>query len=283
MLKPKSLPTSSGAENLAGMMVGYTREMDVHAIALDELHDAPQDWNFFRPLPDGKMMELIESIRENGLLVPLIVWERTRGAYMILSGHNRRRALEMLHRDTGDEKYARASCVVYQREAISEEDARSVLIDCNWVQRTLTPSEKARAVYAKYVGSGRQERGSGRRYEAIAEQFGLKATQVYQYYRLAQLEPEWLDMLDKGELSIRAAAHLAKLTQRQREILRGQPGVSAKEILSVDRSYSEEETLAAIRRASGERRELRIMVPAESYDRILAMVTRFLETESRKV
>lgn len=282
MLKPKSLPASSGAENLAGMMIGYTRDMDVHSIAIAELYDAPSDWNFFRPLPDGKMVELLDSIRENGLLVPLIVWERPEGGYTILSGHNRRRALAMLLDDTGEDRYAQASCVVYRKEALSEEEARAVLVDCNWVQRTLSPSEKARAVYAKYVATGRANRGEGRRYEAIAEQFGLKATQVYQYYRLAQLEPYWLDRLDEGTLSIRAAAHLAKLTPEQREIIRKHPDATPKDILSVERSFTPEETRRALRLAGAELRELRMMVPAEAYDRALAMLRRFVESEKNR-
>lgn len=282
MLKPKSLPASSGAENLADLMIGYSRGMDVHTLALGELYDAPSAWNFFKPLPGGKMIELIESIRENGLLVPLIVWERDRGGYMILSGHNRRRALEMLLHDTGEDRYAQASCVVYRKDALTEDEARAVLVDCNWVQRTLSPSEKARAVYAKYVATGRASKGEGRRYEAVAEQFGLKATQVYQYYRLAQLEQYWLDKLDAGSLSIRAAAHLAKLSPEHRDILRSHADVTAKEILSIERTFSQEETRRAISRARGEQRELRMMVPADSYERVVAMIARFLEAENRR-
>lgn len=282
MLKPKSLPASSGAENLAGMMIGYTREMDVHTIAIDELHDAPAAWNFFRPLPDGKMVELIDSIRENGLLVPLIVWERAEGGYTILSGHNRRRALAMLREETGEDRYARASCAVYRIGALTEDEARTVLVDCNWVQRTLSPSEKARAVYAKYVATGRAGKGEGRRYEAIAEQFGLKATQVYQYYRLAQLEPYWLDRLDEGTLSIRAAAHLAKLLPEQREIIRQHPGATPRDILAVEKGFSAEETRRALVTSGEDLRELRVMVPAASYERAMAMLHRFLDAEKNR-
>lgn len=277
MLKPKNLPVSTGAENLAGMMVEYTRGMDVHDIVLEELRDAPEDWNFFRPLPDGKMLELVESIRENGLLVPLIVWEQAGDGYRILSGHNRRRALEMLREDTQDDRFARAACVVYRADSLTPEEARSILIDCNWVQRTLSPSEKARAVYAKYVELGRLERGSGkRRYDVVAEHFGLKATQVYQYYKLAKLEPYWLKRLDEGTLTIRAAAHLAAFTPGQRTILRSKPSLTAREILDMEPAYTHEELLYAVARTNKPMRELRVMVPEDRYENIVAMVERYL-------
>lgn len=285
MLKPKQLPAASGAEHLASLMVDYTQGMNVHSIALDSLVDAPAEWNFFRPLPPGKFFELTASIEESGLLTPLIVWEmeprqgEIGGRYMILSGHNRKNALKALHDRTGDSKYGKASCVVYRKDALTAEEARAIIVDCNWVQRTLSASEKARAIFTKYVELGRRkagEGGGGRRYDEVAEHFGLKATQVYHYYRLARLDSHWLNMLDKGEINIKAASRLCSLTDEQLEILRQQPGLTSKEILSIDACFTTEELQKAVDRQDAPMRELRVLVPANLYAKALALINEFV-------
>lgn len=276
MLKQKILPVSSGAENLAGMMIHYTPDMNVHNIALDALRPAPPEWNFFKPLPDGKFFELLASIEENGLLVPLIVWEQAEG-YRILSGHNRLRALQTLLERTGEDAYRRAACVVYRPGDLTEEEARAILVDCNWVQRTLSTAEKARSIYAKYVQAGRRPRGEGRRtYDVIAEHFGLKATQVYQYYKLSQLEDFWLDMLDSGGLSVKTAAHLCKLTQQQRDTLRAWPGLCRN-----DGAYrlSLEDIRAVLQYPDDAVTELRVLVPRSRYLELMTRVRAWLLEE----
>lgn len=217
MLKPKNLREENGAAGLAEMMAGYTSGMDVVQVALGELRDAPQSWNFFRPLNGDKFLELCESIAENGLIHPVIAFENEEGEHVIISGHNRKRAYEKLLESTGDGQYSRIACVI--KRDISEEEARSLLVDANWVQRSLAPSERAKAILYKYAHMGRkprQEGGGARTYDLVAEHFGLKATQVYQYTRLATLPDEWLRQVDKGRLSIKAAVYLAGLDDEQR-------------------------------------------------------------------
>ena len=68
-----------------------TTGMDIFQLELDKLKAAPKEWNFYVPLNDNKMSELIESIIDNGLLNPIIVWENDND-YMILAGHNRVKA-----------------------------------------------------------------------------------------------------------------------------------------------------------------------------------------------
>lgn len=218
MLKPKNLREENGAAGLAEMMAGYTSGMDVVQVALSDLCDAPQSWNFFRPLEGEKFLELCDSIAENGIIHPVIAFENEDGEYVIISGHNRRRAYEKLLESTGDGQYSRIPCVI--KRGISEEEARSLLVDANWVQRSLAPSERAKAILYKYAHMGRkprdEEKKGVRTYDLVAEHFRLKATQVYQYTRLATLPEEWLRQVDKGKLSIKAAVYLAGLDDEQR-------------------------------------------------------------------
>jgi ParB family chromosome partitioning protein len=77
------------ATNMAEVLSSMTTGMDIFLIELDKLKEAPSDWNFYSPLSEKKMEELIESIKSNGLLHPLVVWEQDDGNYIVLSGHNR--------------------------------------------------------------------------------------------------------------------------------------------------------------------------------------------------
>lgn len=265
----KIQPASSGAEHLAAMMLGGMPSTNVaREMPLEQLRSAPEEWNFFRPLPEGKLVELMQSIEENGLLVPLIAWAREDG-YMLLSGHNRKRALELLGRGS-------APCIVYESGALDEDGARAILVDCNWVQRTLSSAEKAQAVYTKYVSLGRLRRGSGQRaYDVVAEHFGLKATQVYQYTRLAQLEPHWLDMLDAGSMSIKAAVHLTRLTAEQRDFLHKNRIWETRQLFSINKDMPLEEIREILQR-NADMRDFHARIPAKEYDAFSEMVLDWL-------
>ena len=278
MLKPKKLSENTGAGQLASMMMGYTQGKSVHELPLSQLQDAPAEWNFFKPLPSDKFFELVESIEKNGLLNPLLVWEKTEKEYMLLSGHNRKRALELIFDKTSDSRYGNAPCILYQGNALDEDVARNILVDCNWVQRTLSPAEKAQAVYYKYVTMGRRSKGEGRGYEAVAAHFGLKATQVYQYYQMAQLDPEWLARLDAGVISIKAAAHLAKLSAAQRELLKeymSDGAIGNSEILSILKKDTPEDMKVKLQKKE-RMRELRMLVPENRYDEAVELLEKWM-------
>ena len=123
---------------------------------LDKLSPAPADWNFYAPLPDDKLLELIESIRANDLLHPIVVWKQPDGALVILSGHNRVRAYTALLEKTGEDKYRRIPATVLTD--ITADEAHEIVVDSNYVQRVLTPSEKARSISQKYALAGRKKR-----------------------------------------------------------------------------------------------------------------------------
>lgn len=280
MATGKTRSGSTGAEFLADLMRSPSQEKVTHTLALADLQNAPAEWNFFRPLPESKMFELIASIEESGLLVPLIVWERSEGDYVLLSGHNRKQALTLLAERTGDPRYLSAPCIVYEKNALSTNEARSIVIDCNWVARTLSTAEKARSVYTKYVELGRLRRGDSqgkRRYDIVAEHFGLKATQAYQYYKLAQLEGFWLDKIDAGELTIKAAVHLCALDKTQRAFLQERYPLTREQIFSINKRMSPLQMENALQgRLPEEMQELRVMVPKARYAEISAMVARAL-------
>lgn len=288
MLKSKNIAQNSGAEHLADIMASIASdEKKLNVLELRLLDEAPSEWNFFAPLPDSKFFELIESIEENGLLVPLIVWQKPSGRYTLLSGHNRKRALLALYEKTQSPQYLSAPCAVYRNTELDERQAKSIIVDCNWVQRNLSPGEKAKAIKFKYVEMDRLKRGSGkRRYDLVAEHFGLRATQVYQYYRLADLERYWLNLLDAGKISIKAAVKLASLKEEQREYLKEifeKKPLNNKQILSLEPGFSMAQTRKAISgKSNNEIREVTFQVPGNQIEAVKRLVSDYLASVAQE-
>lgn len=198
------------ASGLAGMMAAMPGSRVLQDLQLQVLTPAPDDWNFYAPLGDDKFVELIDSIQTSGLLHPIVVWKQPDDRYMILSGHNRVRAYRSLHEQTGDSRWAAIPATVLTD--ITRADAREIVVDSNWVQRTLTPSEKARSIYQKYVLSGRKKRSENgqrqSRYDQIAEQYGLSSRQIARYVRLGSLDDSLQPLVDSGKLPIVTALKL---------------------------------------------------------------------------
>lgn len=210
-----SVYSMNSASNMADILTNMTTGMDIHKIDLDRLKEAPSEWNFYSPLSIKKMEELIYSIEKNGLLHPLVVWEQNDGTYMILSGHNRKRAFEMLYDSTKDEKYSKVFCYIKKSDEITEDEAKEIIIDTNWVQRELSTIEKAQSIYRKYTAIGRKQKvkhgeGQGiRNYDRIAEQYNISGRHVLNYYKLNYLIDEIQNMVSENRLSIKAGVKLS--------------------------------------------------------------------------
>ena len=190
-------------------------------VPLDKLSPAPADWNFYAPLPDDKLLELIESIRANDLLHPIVVWKQPDGALMILSGHNRVRAYSALLEKTGEDKYRRIPATVLTD--ITADEAHEIVVDSNYVQRVLTPSEKARSISQKYALAGRKKRSRNgvrkSKYEQIGEEYNLSARQIARYVRLGSLDGSLLKLLDGGKLPLTTALRLVDFPAESQKYL----------------------------------------------------------------
>lgn len=186
----------------------------VSQLELDKLFNAPDKWNFYRPLNEQKFKELIGSILENGLLEPIIVWEQPKG-YMILAGHNRTRAFKELNLKYPGTKYNKISAYIKKQNELTEEQAQTIIIDTNFVQRELSSLEKTKSIVTKYNFLKNNKIGlhSSNIAKEISEEFKLTERQVYRYYKLENLIDEFLNRIDNIEkpLSLRAANKLSVL------------------------------------------------------------------------
>lgn len=249
-------------------------------IKVKELKSAPEQWNFYSSLPQQKFEELTKSIAEKGLLHPIVVWEQEDG-YMILSGHNRKKAFEMLYSTTGDEKYLSIPCSVKSIGELTEDEAREIIIDTNWIQRELSTLEKARSISEKYIRLGRKKHtGDGvRTRDKLAKQYNISGRMVQNYLSLTTLAPELENMLSQNTLSVKNAVVFSRLDESMQRWL--YQSFSTKELSSAEaRSINSDMSKKQITELLKKEEELinvSVKIPKLSKKEFLSMVDTWLQ------
>ena len=191
---------------------------DISSVSVDNLEEAPKQWNFYSKLPDDKFFELIESIEKNSLLHPIIVWERE-NSYMILSGHNRARAYKKLLEITKDEKYRQIPAIIKKKDEISQDTAKEIIVDTNWIQRQLSTYEKTQSILQKYVRIKSEKIKGQKTRELVAKNLGITGRMVQNYISLNKLNEKFFDLIDNKTINIKIAILISKLPQEVQEEL----------------------------------------------------------------
>ena len=190
----------------------------IHEIPLDEIDEFPE--HPYKVKDDEDMMNLVESIRENGVLTPATVRKKEDGRYEMLSGHRRWRACQILGMDT-----LRCEIVELDRDA-----ATIFMCDSNLQRTTILLSEKAFAYKMRMEALNRQGKRSdltlcpmGTKLdsgEVIASEQGDSRRQVFRYIRLTELIPQLLEMVDDNKIALRPAVEISYLPKNlQKELL----------------------------------------------------------------
>ena len=181
-------------------------------IPIDRLHDYPD--HPYKVLDDESMDALTESIRERGVLTPILIrpWEHAPDEFDIISGHRRVHAA----RKTGLTSVPAFICNV------SRDEAAIMLVDSNLHRERILPSEKARAYKmwydAKKRTAGRPPKNSSqtetnlRTDEEMAVEFGESRAQIQRYLRLNELIPELLDLMDEDRIALGVGVELSYLS-----------------------------------------------------------------------
>ena len=190
----------------------------VRNIPLDELH--PFRDHPFKVVDDEKMEETVESIREYGVLVPIIARPKEEGGYEIISGHRRCHACEKAGLET-------IPTIVRD---LDDDEATIIMVDSNLQRESLLPSERAKAYKMKLEAIKRQ----GQRTDLTSDQIGQKLklsveqvaseagdskTQVQRYIRLTELIPELLDMVDEKKINFNSAVEISHLTPQEQQMV----------------------------------------------------------------
>lgn len=177
----------------------------------------------FKVVDDEKMMDMVESIKEYGVLVPIIVRPVENGNYEIVSGHRRHHAAVL----AGQEEIP---AIVREMD---EDAAVLVMVDSNLQRENILPSEKAFAYRMKLEAMKRQ---AGRpkenatqigqdfmrgKYsvEILSEQVNESRNQIQRYIRLTHLIPDILEMVDDKNIAFNAAVEISYLSEREQELL----------------------------------------------------------------
>ena len=188
----------------------------IHEIPLDEIDAFPE--HPYKVKDDEDMMNLVESIRENGVLTPATVRKKEDGRYEMLSGHRRWRACQLLGLDT-----LRCEIVELDRDA-----ATIFMCDSNLQRTVILPSEKAFAYKMRLEAMNRQGKRTdltsgpvGQKFsrDELADSVGESGRQVSRYIRLTELIPELLDMVDEGQIAMRPAVEISYLPKELQEEL----------------------------------------------------------------
>ena len=185
---------------------------DIPLTEIDNFPDHP-----FKVRDDEDMLQLVESVKERGVITPATVRQKEDGRYELISGHRRKRACEL----AGFEAL-RCEVVDLDRDA-----ATVLMVESNYQRSQILPSEKAFAYKMRLEAMKRQAgrpskensvpvaqnyEGKTSR-ELLGEQVGESQDQVRRYIRLTNLVPELLDLVDEGKIKMRPAVELSYLDE----------------------------------------------------------------------
>ena len=189
---------------------------DIPLELIDDFPDHP-----FKVRDDEDMQQLVESIKERGVITPATVRQKEDGRYELVSGHRRKRACELAGFET-----LRSEIVDLNRD-----EATILMVESNFQRSEILPSEKAFAykmrleAMKRQAGRPRKENVSPvgtnlRTDEQIAQETGDSRNQIHRYVRLTNLVPELLEFVDEGRIKMRPAVELSYLDEDcQRDVV----------------------------------------------------------------
>lgn len=195
---------------------------EIKPVALSELK--PFEEQPFKVLLDESMDELVESIKQSGVLSPIIARPHKDGGYEILSGHRRAKACEL----------AGITEIPTVIKNLDDDTATILLVDSNLQRENILPSEKAFAYQLKLEAMKRQgtrtdltsvqigqKLNSKTSREELSKQIGESPIQVQRYIRLTNLITPILDMVDEKKIAMNAAVEISYLgSKEQAEVLK---------------------------------------------------------------
>lgn len=192
----------------------------VQSLPLDKMEPFPN--HPFKVIDDDKMLETVESIKERGVLVPILVRPKNDGNFEIVSGHRRHHASQLAG-------LTEIPAIVREMD---DDTAILLMVDSNLQREELLPSEKAFAYKMKLDAMKRQGQRTdltsaqiGRKFdgkesrELLAEQVGESRNQISRFIRLTNLVPDLLDRADNKTMAFNAAVEVSYLTEPEQLML----------------------------------------------------------------
>ena len=193
------------------------RREKVMEIPIAEISDFPD--HPFKVRADEAMLEIADSIKQYGVLVPALVRPKEGGGYEMIAGHRRKKASELAGRET-------MPCIV---KNLDRDEATIVMVDSNLQRENISPSEKAFAYKMKLEAMKRQGQRSDLTSrpvveksvsaDVLGENTGESGRQIHRYIRLTELNPSILQMVDDNQIAFRPAVELSYLAENEQKAL----------------------------------------------------------------
>jgi ParB family chromosome partitioning protein len=193
----------------------------IYDIPLSEIDDFPD--HPFKVKIDEDMDQLVQSIKERGIITPVTLRPKEDGRYEIVSGHRRKKACELAGLDT----------VKAEVREMSRDEAIILMVESNLQRSTILPSEKAfsykmrleamkrqagRPTQDNYSPVGNNSLGT-KSSEIMADEVGESRNTIFRYIRLTELISPLLDLVDEGRIAFRPAVELSYLKKEEQEDL----------------------------------------------------------------
>lgn len=190
----------------------------IHDIPLELIDDFPG--HPYQVRLDEDMDQLVESIKERGIITPVTLRPKEDGRYEMVSGHRRKKACEI----------AGMTTIKADVRDMSRDDAIILMVESNLQRSVILPSEKAFSYKMRLEAMNRQGKRtdltsnpvggkSGESATLLGKESGDSTTQVRRYIRLTYLIPEILQMVDEGKIAFRPAVEISYLTQDEQKLL----------------------------------------------------------------
>ena len=189
----------------------------IYDLPLDQIDDFPD--HPFQVRMDEDMDQLVQSIKERGLITPITVRPKEDGRYEIVSGHRRKTACELAGQPT----------IKAEIREMTRDEAIILMVESNLQRSVILPSEKAFSYKMRMEAMERQGLRTdltscpvGTKLDSgaeVAKEQGDSRRQVFRYIRLTELVPELLQMVDEGKIAMRPAVELSYLTKKEQQML----------------------------------------------------------------
>ena len=188
-------------------------------IPLSEIDDFPD--HPYKVKEDEDMDQLVQSIKDNGILTPVTLRRKEDGRYEVVAGHRRKRACELAGIPT-----LRADI-----KDLTRDEAVILMVESNYQRSKILPSEKAFAYKMRLEAMNRQGQRldltsvpvgpklGERSNDALSKETGDSSSQIKRYIRLTNLIPDILEMVDEGRIAFRPAVELSYLSEAEQAYL----------------------------------------------------------------
>lgn len=189
----------------------------IYDIPLEQIDDFPN--HPFQVRLDEDMDQLVQSVKERGVITPVTLRQKEDGRYELVSGHRRRKACEL----------AGITTIPAEIKELDRDSAIILMVESNLQRSTILPSEKAFSYKMRLEAMKRQGQrsdltsrpvgGKSESADVLGEVTGESGRQIQRYIRLTELIPTILQMVDEGKIAFRPAVELSYLTAGEQKVL----------------------------------------------------------------